>query len=375
MKCLAALAAALWIFFFPHAVYAQDDMIVGEFSEEFSALLEGLPETARGEFESVLTENEGLTEVRERLNFERFFEDILNALTDAWPSALSLFFRLFGWILIAGIFAQMQNTYVSPQISEAFSFCTSLVFALSLTESVQNILVNAESYLSALTTLSGASAPIAAAVLAASGRISFAAVTHAALMLLFSLFQSVGTYLLMPIVRLSYCLGVVGAITKEVKVERIAKCVRKVFTVITAFLMLSVSFVLGVQSVLARSVDTFSIKTVKFALGNMIPLIGGALSDAISTVNSSLSLIRSTTGGICVAALLVIVLPVIMQLLLHRLVLIVCQSAAEMIGCERESVLIGEVHASFGYILAVVSLTAALFLLVMALVVLMGGAA
>lgn len=374
MKRLLAFAAALALFLFPIAVFAQSETITGEFSEELSALLDGLPETARGEFENVLTESDGLAEVQDRFSFVRLFRDILDALSGAWPSALSLLLRLFGWILIAGIFGQMQNAYVAPQISDAFSFCMTLVFALSLTGSVQSLLTSAANYLSTLTTLSGASAPIAAAVLAASGHLTFAAVTHAALMLIFSLFESAGTFLLMPIVRLSYCLGIVGAVCKEVRVERIAKCVRKIFTVITAFVMLGVSFIIGVQSVLARSADTFSLKTVKFALGNMIPLIGGALSDAISTVNSSLSLIRSAAGGICVAALLMIVLPVIVQLLLHRLVLIVCQSAAEMIGCEREALLIGEVHASLGYILAVVSLTAALFLLVMALVVLMGGA-
>ena len=108
-------------------------------------------------------------------------------------------------------------------------------------------------------------------------------------------------------------------------------------------------------------------KTVKFALGNLIPLIGGALSDAVGTVAGSLNLIKTTCGAVCAAAVVILILPLILQLLLHRAVLAVCQGAADLVGCEKESRLIGEVHSVLGYMLAVVSLASVLFLFVLAL--------
>lgn len=374
MKTAAALTLALLLFLPIHAHAVEKSAETNVLTDDFSAFFEALPEEVRAELGGALTAEDGYREVQNKLGISEVLADILGALTDAWPSAMKLFVRLFGWILIAGLFSQMQNVYASASLKTAFSFCSTLVFALTLTESAGALVSRADSFLKILTSVSSALAPVAAAILAASGQVTFAAVTHAALMLLFALFQNIGAVLLAPIVRVSYCLGIVGAVSGDTRVDSIAKCVRKVFTVIMAFLMLTVTFVIGVQSTLAKSADTFSMKTVKFALGNMIPLIGGALADAVSTVSASLGMIRSAAGGVCVFALLIFVLPILIQLLLHRLVLSVCGAAADMIGCTAEAKLIGEVNGTLGYILAVVSLTAVLFLFVVSLFVLVGGA-
>ncbi len=373
MKRLTAVITLMMLFLLVESVSAADSL-VGEYHEEFSALLEGVPDEIRAEFENALTDEKGLTQVREKFDFGSFFGNIFETLEKNWPSALSLFVKLFGWILVAGVFKQLESGYLTGKMSAAFSFCTILVFSLFLVENVNLLLSEAVNYLSGLTKLSGALAPISVALLTASGRLTFAAVTYAALMLLFSLFQNIGTVLLIPLVRASFALGVVDALSSDVRVDRISKCVRKTFTVLITFLMVAISFVIGIQSVLSKGADTFTMKTVKFALGNMIPLIGGALSDALSTVSGSLGLIRSAAGGICVVALLALVLPIVFRILLYRLAMMLCQSMAEMIGCDREAKLIGEMHALLGCILALVSLSAVLFLFVLALFVLMGGA-
>ncbi len=373
MKYICVIAVVLLFLSAPTAVKGEDRTITDEFEKEFAALLEEMPDEVKDKFSAALASEDGTARVQDELSFSSVFDRLTDTLESVWPSSLRLLVRLFGWVLVAGVFAQLKETYAASQVNAAFSFCMTLAFTLTLTDSVSRILLGAQSYISSLSAMSGAVAPIAVALVAASGQLSFAAVTHSTLMLVFSLLQNVEAVLFLPAVRLSYCIGIVGAVCTDARIERVSKCVRKVFTVAMTFFMLVVSFVIGVQSALAKSADSFSVRTVKFALGNMIPLIGGALSEAISTVSGSLSLIRSTAGGLCMIALLVLLLPILIELILHRLALVVCQSAAEMIGCEGEAKLIGEVHATFGYVLAVVSLTTALFLFVMALFVLIGG--
>jgi len=134
-----------------------------------------------------------------------------------------------------------------------------------------------------------------------------------------------------------------------------------------------VGFTISVQSVLAKSADSLSLKTVKFALGNMIPLVGSAVADAVSTVAGGLGVIRAFYGGLCVLALLIFLLPVLAQLILHRLVLAVCQGMAEMLGCEQEGKMIAEIHGVLGCILAMVALMSVLFLLTIILFAFLGG--
>ncbi len=374
MKRFIVSVGILFLFLrFSVPVCALEEGIGGAFSEEMEEFIHGLPEEVQREYADILYTPEGASEIENIISYSTVSEKVLSALHNAWPSSTALFIRIFSMVLCSGLFQTVKKSFCTPGVEEAFSLCTALVFGITLSESVNTLLGNAIAYLQSLSSLSASTAPLAAAITAASGHLTAAAVSHAALMLLFTLIQNVGSTLLLPLIRISYCLSIAGSVSKFVRTECIAKCIRKTFTVLLGFLTLITGFVIGAQSILSRSADSFSLRTVKFALGNMIPLVGGAVSDALSTVTGSLSLIRSTAGALCVLVLLTLILPILLQLLLHRFVLIVCQGAAEMLGCEQEGKMLSEVHGVFGCILAVVALMSILFLFAITLLTLLGG--
>lgn len=61
-------------------------------------------------------------------------------------------------------------------------------------------------------------------------------------------------------------------------------------------------------------------------------VVGNAVSDAYTTVRSSLQILRSTTGVIGIVSLCVLFLPPLVQLLLYRAVVAVGAAAAELFG-------------------------------------------
>ena len=63
-----------------------------------------------------------------------------------------------------------------------------------------------------------------------------------------------------------------------------------------------------------------------------MPVVGNAVSDAYTTVRSSLQILRSTTGVIGIVSLCVLFLPPLVQLLLYRAVVAVGAAAAELFG-------------------------------------------
>ncbi len=358
---------------FPITIRAQGSAIYGDFSEELSALYEAMPEEVRIRFSDVLSDSAGVETLRDEMDLASFLSRARDALDDVWPSAFSLLLRLFGLILCTGVFAGLHTALDTRAATEALTLCTTMCFALALTGTMDTLMSNVVLYLNGLTELVSGMAPVVCAVLAASGQITAAAVSHTSLMLLFTLFQNIANILLIPMVRITYCFGVIGAIGGPVKLENITKCIRKVFATLLSFLVVVFIFVVSVQTALAKGADSLSVRTVKFALGNVIPLIGSALSDAITTVAGSLTLIRSVTGSLGIFSLVVLVLPVLLQLLLYRLVFGISKGAAEMVGCEREGKLIGEMHAAVGFLLAGVALISVLFLFILSLFTLIGG--
>lgn len=60
---------------------------------------------------------------------------------------------------------------------------------------------------------------------------------------------------------------------------------------------------------LAGAADSVTLRTAKFAAGAVFPVVGGAVSDALSSVQGSMSLLRSSVGGFASIAIMAMLLP------------------------------------------------------------------
>ena len=89
---------------------------------------------------------------------------------------------------------------------------------------------------------------------------------------------------------------------------------------------------LSFQTTLAASADSVAMRSAKYAVGNIIPLVGNSIGAALGTLGSSLSLIKNTAGVSCVAAVLLMTLPELLSLFLARLAVSAAGTAAEALG-------------------------------------------
>jgi len=366
---LCAFAGAVMIVLFCGSACAEEGIaaeLYGEELEQFSAVL---PDELPPELRGALRAPDGVETAADALDFSAVWARIAAEIRDAWPSAAALMLRLMGLLMISALFGGCGKALGGSSLTPACELCSTLCTALAAAEPLGAMLNSCRGYLETMTELVNGVTPIACALCAASGQLNTAAVSRAALMLLYTLYQNLYTVLLLPAVRIEFCFGIIGSIGAGVRLDALSRGVRRVFTWLLAMLGLVLTFTIGVQNVIAKSTDSFTMRTVKFALGSFIPLVGGALSDALGTAAGSLSLIRTACGAVCMAAVLILAVPLIVQLVLNRTVLALCRGAAEMIGCEREGRLIGEMHGVVGTLLAAAAMVSLLFLLILALLI------
>lgn len=95
------------------------------------------------------------------------------------------------------------------------------------------------------------------------------------------------------------------------------------------------SAVLGITGSINSAADTVSVKTARFFLSNSIPIVGGAITDAVGTLAGSISVLRSGVGAFGICALLLLILPALLQMLLWKASLSVMSAAAELFGQKR----------------------------------------
>ena len=123
------------------------------------------------------------------------------------------------------------------------------------------------------------------------------------------------SYFFVPIAGGAMCLGICGGISPVSGLSRLSEWIKKSANWamgITTTLFLST---LSIQNTVAAASDTVGMRTSKAVISTTIPVMGPAIAETLNTAKSCLSLLRSGVGIYAVAAILVIALPIITELL------------------------------------------------------------
>ena len=104
---------------------------------------------------------------------------------------------------------------------------------------------------------------------------------------------------LVPLLTIYLAMCMVGSISHAFCIDGITDGVKTVVTVSLGALLTVFVGVLSIKGVLVQGADSVAMKTAKFAAGTVFPVVGGAVSDALSSVQGSLSLMRASVGNVC----------------------------------------------------------------------------
>lgn len=168
---------------------------------------------------------------------------------------------------------------------------------------------------------------------------------------------------LVPLMTFSAVLAVAGNIGDKTKISGFIKIIKSVTKWLMAFVITLFTGINAVYGFTSSALDEVGAKTIKFAVGSLVPVVGGFLSDTLDTVVSSARLLKNAVGisgiiiiaGICVVPVIKIG---VMQLLLK-----LCAAVTEPVTDPRISGVIWEVSEAVTSVFGTVILTAVLFLI------------
>ena len=235
-------------------------------------------------------------------------------------------------ILFAALLQSVQDNARHRGTGQVYEFVCALAAVGVLTEPLCRSFAAVESALTQGAEFMMLFVPVFAGILAASGTFSGAVAYQTAVVLLADSVMQLITRVLLPLCTMGFSLAIVDAVSPSVSVGGLLRLSRKCTTWILGLLMTVFLGVLSMQNWLGSSVDTAASKTTKYVIANFVPVVGSAVSDAYTTVRSSLQMLRSTTGVVGMVSLCVLFLPPLVQLLLYRGVVAIGAAAAELFG-------------------------------------------
>ena len=148
-----------------------------------------------------------------------------------------------------------------------------------------------------------------------------------------------------------------------------AKLIGKAVAAVMGFVACVFTGVLGIRDVVAAAADSVGIKGMKFIVGQSVPILGSAVSDALNSVAAGLAMVRNTVGAFALLALFFINLAPMIRLLLWKFTFLFCAAAGRLLSAGRTAELADSLNSLLSVVLGVICFNGAVFIIALALVI------
>jgi stage III sporulation protein AE len=172
-----------------------------------------------------------------------------------------------------------------------------------------------------------------------------------------------------PLLQISFGGTLVSSASPELNLRPILAFLRKMCTTLLVIFMTVITLILSFQTQLAAAADSLSMRGIKFAASNMIPMIGGLFSDTLRTIATSLSLVKSTAGLVGLLGLLVTLMTPLTALFTARYSLSLAGTAAELLDAGKLKPLFEEADKLVGFLIGVLLMFGVFYLLLLGVLI------
>lgn len=292
------------------------------------------------------------------LTFSYWKDKLKTLFHEGFQQATGSLTAIFGILLLISAVQQWNHGTTGT----VFAFCSDVCMALTLFGTSQTIIGLIRKFLEQLCFVMSGMIPVMSAICYGAGEAATASVNRIAMTLFITVLNTLQRGLFMPLGQVLFCISILGAVCTQIPLGSFTASVKKLFMTLFSFMLLIYSFVYGIQNTLARSADSIGLRSVKFAIGNLIPVVGSTVSDAFSAVREGLGYVRTMTGIGGILVLFLMLLPVMMAVWSFDLVLSCGHTAAELLGCVQSARMLADTRSVLQLLSALAWLAVVFFL-------------
>lgn len=321
-------------------------------SDMYGALPDGVRDSLPDRLENDISEN-GESAVAS-LGAEYIASLAASALKAAFAYSVKPLAAVIGVLLLSAL---LNSAGATAAGGEAVALSSAVSVTVTLFGAITPLFKLTSDTLSGIGLIMKGILPVMTGIYAMSGNITAASVNSTWLMLLLTFLETLTESLLMPL--LCTCTGFIAVTTLSrftgaPDMSGVSGELKKALTFLLAAAGTVFTTVMAHQTALAKSADSVALRSLKFASGNMIPVIGGALGEAADGYLAGVSLIRSASGTLAAAAVISYVLPALLRIAVLRAGLSAVAAGAEIMGRGKEAAVVREAGEVLGIAVALI---------------------
>lgn len=258
-----------------------------------------------------------------------WLDKLYSLILEKGTMALTQLTSLLGTLLLLACIRQWNGVSTGT----TFAFCGDVCMALTLFQTAQTVFTLLQTFLEQLCRIMTGLLPVMTMISYSTGAVTTAAVERMAMSLFITILSTLQRWLFFPLGQVLFSVSILSSVCTQFSLGSFVGGIKKLFMSLFTFMLVVYSFIYGIQNTLARSADSLGLRTIRFAMGSFIPIVGGTIAEAFSAVREGLGYMRITAGLGGILLLLLLVVPVAISVWLLDGMLGFCHTIAEWLGC------------------------------------------
>lgn len=232
--------------------------------------------------------------------------------------------------LFSAFLQSLKTTVKSDMLSNVFSVACSVIIAVILSVEISDAISLASSTIKMCADFIYGFVPVFGILVAVSGGITASFSTNALLLGLAQFLNFLSGNLFVPVISCYLALGLSNGIRPELHLTAITSAVKKYISAAVSLAATGFVSILSIKTAVASRADALGLRSARFAINSVVPVIGSAISEGLLSIQSYSSLIKSTVGIVGIVVIVLIFLPALLEILIWKFFLSVSSIASEM---------------------------------------------
>lgn len=277
--------------------------------------------------------NENLQAAAPEFDFDAVVESIAGGAAIFDPQTLlGKFLKLFGGevyqnihllltlivlAIVCAVLTNLQSSFASKGVSEVAFLACYVLFLGILIKGFYQCTNLARSVIADQVVFLKAAVPTYIGLLMSTGSMTTAAGLEPVFLYCVQLIGAFMEKIMLPMVFWMSVLSMVNHLSDKFHVTRLVEFIKQVMVWTLGALLTFFVGILSLSGISTSVIDGVGVKTMKYAVGNFIPMVGGLLSDSVDAVLSSTLVLKNALGvtGVIVM-LLICIIPIVKMIVL-----------------------------------------------------------
>lgn len=290
------------------------------------------------------------------INFFDFMGSIWETVKSVVTKPLTILLTSVGIILLCALLNSLKSGFNNASYERVFSVVSVVCIAGTIIVPIAETITKTANVISQVSKFILSFIPVYVGIITASGKPISGVAYSTSLVGMVQVISYITGTVLVPLLSIYLAFCLIGSTSVNINVDGIARGVKTSVIVVLSFLLTMFIGVLSIQGVIAGASDTMSLKAAKFALSAFLPVVGGAIGDALNSVQGGMGVIRSTVGAFGIIAVVTAFLPSIISVLLMQLSLSISGAISDMFDTDRITALIRSASLVLSLILGILLL-------------------